>query len=169
MRAVLSATFLLLAAPVVSAGALANFGWFAGLVGSCWSGQFPDGKTRHSQCYTSQFDRFVRGTATLSGEHDGQMTDQFFGDSVFAWDEKDQKIVYYIWGSDGSHGRYEASYAGDELVFPVRSRKDPAVIAYRSVWRRIDADTFEVRRESPDAAGWKTELTVVYRRDGAAR
>jgi len=169
MRTYLVTAALLLAAPVSMATPPAGFGWFADLVGACWSGRFPDGKTRHTQCYTSQFDRFVRGTAKLSGEHDGELKDQFFGDSLFAWDEKDQKIVYYIWGSDGSHARHEASYAGDELLFPVRSRKDPTVIAYRSAWRRIDADTFEVRRESPDGTGWKTELTVVYHKDGATQ
>jgi hypothetical protein len=69
----------------------------------------------------------------------------------------------------GEHdGEMKDQFFGDELLFPVRSRKDPTVIAFRSVWRRIDTDTFEVRRESPDGAGWKTELTVVYHKDGAA-
>lgn len=159
---------LLLAAPAALAGPLDGFGWFADLVGSCWVGRFPDGKTQHSQCYTSQYDRFLRGTATLSAEHEGVMQDRFFGDSVFARDQASDKIIYYIWGSNGSHSRHEAFYAGDELVFPVQRKDDPAVIEYRSVWRRIDADQFEVRRETPEGSGWKTELTVVYRRAGAA-
>jgi hypothetical protein len=139
---------------------LSKFGWFADMVGSCWVGTFPDGKTRHSHCYTTQFDRFIRGTATLAV--DG--TDKFAGDSVFAWDEKEQRIVYYIWASDGSHRSHEARYAGDELAFPIYSQKDPGKVLYRSVWRRIGADSFQVRREVPEGSGWKTELTVVYRR-----
>jgi hypothetical protein len=132
---------------------LLAFGWFAEMVGSCWVGTFPDGKTQHTHCYTAQFDQFIRGTATLSV--DG--VNKFSGDSVFAWDDKEKRIVYYIWGSDGSHSTHEARYIGEELAFPIRS-------AYRSVWRRIDADSFEVRREVPDGSGWKTVLTVVYRK-----
>lgn len=168
MRAILMSA-LLLSAPVALAGPLDGFGWFASLVGSCWQGGFPDGKTRHAQCYTSQFDRFLRGTAVLSTELDGVVKEQFSGDSLFALEAASGRIVYYIWGSNGSHGRHEAYYASDELVFPVARKDDPAVTSYRSVWRRIDADTFEVRRETPDGDGWNTELIIVYRRVGAAR
>lgn len=86
---------LLLPAPLLAGSPLAKFGWFEGVVGSCWVGTFPDGKTQHSHCYTSQF---------------------------------------------------------------------PARLAYRSVWRRIDAQSFEVRREVPQGDGWRTELTVRYRK-----
>jgi hypothetical protein len=155
-----------LAASLVAAAdpPLARFGWFAEVVGYCWTGTFPDGKTQHSHCYTSQFDQFIRGTATLSGEHDGRREAEFHGDSMFAWNEQDKRIEYYIWGSDGSHGKLDAYYAGDELVFPVQSRKDPTKLAFRSVWRRIDESSIEVRREVPDGEGWKTELTILYRR-----
>jgi hypothetical protein len=54
-------------------------------------------------------------------------------------------------------------------VFPVPSRADPATVAYRTVWRRLDADSFEVRRERPKGDAWATELTVVYRRTAAPR
>lgn len=121
---------------------LGKFGWFADMVGACWVGT-----------YTAQFDQFIRGTAALAV--DGM--DKFSGDSVFAWDEKEKRIVFYIWGSDGSHSTHEARYIGEELPFPIRS-------AYRSVWRRIDAESLEVRREVPDGSGWKTQLTVVYRK-----
>lgn len=168
MRAILMSA-LLLSAPVALAGPLDGFGWFASLVGSCWVGKFPDGRTRHTQCYTSQFDRYLRGTAVLSTEQGGVAKDQFSGDSLFALDESSGRIVYYIWGSNGSHGRHEAHYSGDELVFPIARKDDPAVTGYRSVWRRIDAETFEVRRETPDGDGWDTELTVVYRKVGAAQ
>lgn len=168
MRATLTVA-LLFCTSAALAGPLDGFGWFASLVGSCWRAEFPDGKTRHSQCYTSQFDRYLRGTAVLSSEQDGVVSERFSGDSLFALDEASGRITYYIWGSNGSHGRHEAYYAGDELVFPVARKDDPAVTSYRSVWRRIDAETFEVRRETPDGDGWNTELTVVYRKVGAAQ
>jgi hypothetical protein len=165
MRALLFVAGLTLSLSVAAATApLVKFGWFADVVDACWVGTFPDGKTRHSHCYTSQFDQFIRGTATLSGEHDGQVADRFHGDSLFAWNDKKKRIEYYIWGSDGSYSRHYAYYSGDELVFPVEDRNDPAKVAFRSVWRRVDPSSIEVRREVPEGEGWKTELTVLYRK-----
>lgn len=164
----LMALAMLFSGPLFGAPPLAKFGWYADVVDACWVGTFPDGKTQHSHCYTVQFDQFIRGTATLSGDHQGTWTEQFWGDSMFAWDEAEQKIVYYIWGSDGSHSRHEAWYEGLDLVFPVNSKKDPGTIGYRSLWRRVDDSTIEVRRQVPEGlapdADWRTELTVVYRK-----
>jgi hypothetical protein len=163
MRMLLAVAGLMLPLPIAADTPLARFGWFADVVGSCWEGRFPDGKTLHTHCYTSQFGQFIRGTATLVGEHDGHPR-QFEGDSMFAWNDKDRRIDYYIWGSDGSHNRLEAYYNGEELVFPVASKKDRSTVVFRSVWRRIDASSFEVRREVPADGGWKTEFTVRYER-----
>lgn len=144
-----------------------GFAWLGDLRGSCWVGVFPDETTEHRQCYTTQFGRFLRGTAALAESKEGAREVVFEGDSVFAWDEVSQRIVYFIWGSDGSYRQLEAYVVGDELHFPIPSRDDPARILYRSAWRRIDADAFEVRRERPQESGWVTELTVVYRRVAA--
>lgn len=154
----------LAAVPALATEPLEKFGWFSGVVGACWQGTFPDGKTRHTHCYTVQFGQFIRGTATLSAERDGVMRDVFSGDSLFAWDDKDQKIAYYVWGSDGTHGTHEAHYEGRDLSFPVLSKKEPGKVAFRSLWRRVDGDSFEVHRQVPEGSGWTTELTVVYMR-----
>jgi hypothetical protein len=144
-----------------------GFDWFGELSGSCWVGVFPDGATEHTQCYTSQFGAFLRGTAALAENKESKRQVLFEGDWVFAWDEASRQIVYFIWGSDGSYRQMEAQFVGEELQFPVPSRDDPSRILYRSVWRRIDADTFEVRRERPQEGGWTRELTVDYRRAAA--
>jgi hypothetical protein len=145
------------------------FGWFADFAETCWVGDFPDGKTRHKHCYTSQFGKLMRGTAVLSVQSDGKWEERFYGDSVYAWKEKDARIDYVIWGSDGSLARLEAFYEGESLVFPVRSSKDPSTIAYRSVWRRQDDGSLEVARERPADAGWRREFAVKYRREAPAK
>jgi hypothetical protein len=162
---------LLLCLPVTSFAAQelpTGFGWFGAMAGSCWVGRFPDGRTEHTQCYTSQFGKFLRGTASLASVKEGARHITFHGDSVFGWDEASKRIVYYIWASDGSHRQLHASYSGDELHFPVTSRTEPSEVLYRSVWRRVDADTLEVRRERPKGDQWSTELTVTYRRASPA-
>lgn len=145
-----------------------GFGWFASLSGSCWSGTFPDGKTSHRQCYTTQFGRFMRGTATLLSDKEGKPVPSFSGDSVFGWNDSKGTIDYFIWGSDGSYRQLEARYVEDELHFPIPSRTDAQKIVLRSVWRRIDANSFEVRQERPQGSEWRIDLVVTYRRDGPA-
>jgi hypothetical protein len=165
MRITLSAEFLSVSAASLSAQELpAGFGWFGTMVGSCWIGQFPDGRTEHTQCYSGQFGKFMRGTASLSSAKETARQVLFEGDSLFAWDDASKRIVYYIWGSDGTHRQLQAQYIGEELHFPVPSRTDPTQVSYRSVWRRIDASSFEVRRERPRGEQWATELIVTYRK-----
>jgi hypothetical protein len=146
-----------------------DFGWLADLVGSCWSATLPGGSL-HTQCYSRQYDKFVRGVTTLSHEVDGAMRTVFAGDSVFAADAR-RRLVYYTWGSDGSHRVLEARYEGDQIVFPFPApRATPPLPGSRSVWKRIDKDSFEVRREKPgeDGKSWVEEVKVVYHRSAKA-
>lgn len=147
-----------------SAAPLSDFGWFAGLLDACWEGRFPDGETVHRQCYRSQYGHFMRGTAELGKDAGAGLEVQFEGDSIFAWNAAAGAIDYSIWGANGSYSHHRAHYVGDELHFPIASKEDADRVAYRSVWRQIDADRFEVRREVPDGDGWKVELRVEYRR-----
>lgn len=163
-RPLLVAALLAAATAAYAQSLPAEFGWFATLAGSCWTGKFPDGATEHTQCYTTQFGRLLRGTATLAATKDGHREVRFEGDSVFAWDGSAMRIAYTIWGSDGSLRTLAAHYDGDELVFPVPDRTSPANVAFRSVWRRVDDASFEVRRERPHGDGWNRERTVVYRK-----
>jgi hypothetical protein len=98
MRITLSAEFLSVSAASLSAQELpAGFRWFGTMVGSCWIGQFPDGRTEHTQCYSGQFGKFMRGTASLSSAKETARQVLFEGDSLFAWDDASKRIVYYIW------------------------------------------------------------------------
>ena len=165
MPALLRVLLLCIPAASLSAQELpSGFGWFRTMADTCWVGQFPDGRTEHTQCYKTQFGKFLRGTATLASVADGKRTITFEGDSVFAWDDASQRIVYYIWASDGSHRQLHAEYLGEELSFPVPTRADPAKISYRSLWRRVDAETIEVSRQRPAGDAWTTELVVTYRK-----
>lgn len=142
-----------------------DFRWFDSLAGSCWVATFPDGRTVHTQCYTRQFGKFMRGSARLESEREGQRSTQFEGDSMFAWDQSTRKIAYFIWGSNGSYRQLDAHCVDEELFFPVPGRTDPTQIAYRSVWRRMGENSFEVRRERLSAGAWGVDVKVVYRKD----
>jgi hypothetical protein len=147
------------------AGPLAHFGWFADMAGACWTGRLPDGKTTDTQCYSIQYGRLLRGTIRLQKTHGGQAVSSFEGDSVYAWDAKVGKIRYSFWANDGSYGTAEAYLDGDTIVFPVSDPNDSSRVIARSVWRRIDADTFTVTRERLTDGAWQEQLKVTYSRE----
>lgn len=166
--------FLALAASLVTAISAAAdstarpaFGWLASLAGACWNGSYPDGKTRDTQCYGWQYDRYLRGTIEIYGTKPDGSAWSLTGDSVFQWLGQDGRIRYANWADTGDLRQSEAWFDGDLLVFPdVKSRDEEPVT--RSVWRKIDADSFEVTRERRGAAGWSPEMTVTYRRSRVA-
>jgi hypothetical protein len=155
---VLALSFLALAALPAHAQ-LSQFGWFADLAGSCWRGVRQDGRAADEQCYQAQFNRFLRGRIRMpQGERGGGE-----GDSVFAFDANANVIIYTQWASNGSFGFGEASLEGDELVFHNRL-PDGSEAPARSVWRRVDADSYRVSRQRRAEGDWKEESSVTYSR-----
>ena len=139
---------------------LSAFGWFADLANACWRADRGENRA-DVQCYSTQYNRYLRGSikfyqgTNVVGE----------GDSVFAWDPNANVIVYSQWGSAGVFGLGEIALENNELIFRTRL-PDGSVAPTRSVWRRVDADTFEVvrqRRADPNA-GWTDEGSVTYKR-----
>ena len=139
------------------------FGWFASLAGACWRGDHPDGKTHDTQCYGWQYDRYLRGTVQLAGVKADGSAWALDGDSVYQWIVADGWIRCASWSNTGDLQQAEAYFEGESLVFPdVKSRDEEPIT--RSVWRKVDADSFEVLREKRGAGGWETDFTVTYRR-----
>jgi hypothetical protein len=164
-----SAVFLaaaLLAAAAARAGPdegdpLARFGWLRDLAGSCWRGTSADGQEMDTQCYATQFGRFLRGTIRIPVRRGGE-TVTFEGDSVFAWSEREGRIVYWLWSSDGGHRSGEVVREGEVIRFPDPRREGAAET--RSTWTRVDAGSFRVVRERREADRWSEVLAVTYRR-----
>jgi hypothetical protein len=140
----------------------ARFGWFAMLAGSCWHGEYPDGG-RDTQCYEWQYGRYLRGTIEIAAKGKDGAPLKLEGDSVFDWDGNTGRIRYSNWADAGSLQHGEAYYEGELLRFSIVKSRDEEPRA-RTTWRRIDADSFEVRRERRDGDAWVAEVTVTYRR-----
>ena len=140
--------------------ALAGFGWFADLAGSCWSGMRADGITTDTQCYLPQYDRLIRGTVRATA---GAQT-VFEGDAVFALHPGEpKKVIYTQWGSGGAYATGEMTIEGDTLTFHSR---DPGGEPWtvRHVWRRTGPDGFRVTRERKEESKWVEVLTQEYKR-----
>ena len=138
-------------------GTLQSFGWFGDLAGSCWVSVHVNGVSEHTMCYSTQFGTFIRATTALAELREGKREVSLESDAVFRWNESSRRIAFSIWFSDGTYNERDAEFVGDELHFPIFRE-------YRQVWRRIDADTIEVRAERRQESGWTTEHTFVYRR-----
>lgn len=153
---------------------LQALGWLPELADSCWSGLLPDGKTRDTQCYEVRLGHFLfgriqireeapsAGAATQAGAkppHPGG----FEGEGLLAWDAKRQRIVFSFWSSDGNFGQSEARVDGALVHFP-HTRPGSTAPEQRSTWRRLDADSFKVSRESRAGDGWTEMWSVVYQR-----
>lgn len=143
---------------------LEHFGWLHELSGACWLGEHPDGRTRETQCFEAQFDRFIRGTVRISRLLAGQWESVFEGDSVFAWDRAGRRITYWHWNDNGGFGSAEARVEGRTIVFPAPGAKGKSAPETRAIWSRPDAESFRVTREEKQGEAWREVLTIVYRR-----
>ena len=151
---------LLLALAAAPAHAqLSQFGWFAELAGSCWRGEPRSDGRSDEHCYRAQFGKFMRGTIKFYSA--GKLTGE--GDSVFAFDPQAKVVIYSQWSSNGGMGFGEATLENGELIFQNRG-PDGSDAPARSVWRRVDADTFRVSRERRAESGWTEESRVTYTR-----
>lgn len=162
MRLVLAATAVFVGA-AASAAELPEgaYGWMADLAGHCWSAAYPDG-TRDRQCYEAQYDRFLRGTIEIVAA--GTERPPYRGDSVSFWDPQRSEIAVHYWSSAGNHGVMTGRVEDDAITFGGIPRDDGAP-AVRTIWTRLDAESFRVVQQRQDGETWVEALALVYRRD----
>ena len=158
-----------LAAPVAPTAQPATdnpYGWMDELAGHCWSATHPDG-TRDTQCYTLQYNRFLRGTIEIVAPASGPSRPPYRGDSVFLWDAARSEIAFHYWSNAGNVGAVTGRVEGETLVFPNPGRGSNAPPT-RTVWTRIDANSFRVAVQRQTAGDWADEVSLVYTRSSVA-
>jgi hypothetical protein len=130
------------------------------LVGACWSGDFPNGAGRDTHCFEPVFGgKFVRDRHLLRGKRP-----DYAGETLYAWDAKQQRIAFWYWSSDGDFENGSALPAADGLDFPEHSVEGPTPITLRAHWRRLDADHYETIQERKDGDTWRSAWKVEYHR-----
>lgn len=166
--AVAAAAALSTAAP---AGDLPDgaFGWMAELAGHCWSATYPDG-TRDTQCYRTQFGRYMRGTIEIVAGRGGAGSPRrptYRGDSVLFWDPQRSEMAIHYWSSGGDRGVMTGRIDGETIVFEGLPRADGSPPT-RTLWTRAGADGFRVARQRQEEGRWAPVLSLVYSRSGPA-
>jgi hypothetical protein len=134
-----------------------EFGWLGDLVNACWRGDRTEsGRGGETFCYMLQYGRMIRA---------GVKTPVFELEAVFGIDLETRRPVYMQWASNGFISPGDITIEGETLVFINRTAEGVPSKTARSIWSRVDVDTYRVRRETRDeAGGWKEFSTVDYHR-----
>lgn len=141
---------------------LTRYTWLGELAGSCWRGTSTDGELVDTQCYSTQFGHFLRGTIRFPVPR-GEKTAAFEGDSVLAWDPASGNLEIFYWGNDGSFRKGEATLWKGVYRFQDRT-KDGSAPVRRTIWRRQGPDAFEVTLEHRKGDRWDAVKVVSYER-----
>ncbi len=140
---------------------LGGYRWIADLAGGCWTGVYPDGATKDTQCYQVEYGRFIAGTIAISAP--GKPA--FQGRGIMIFDPRRDRLVFWSWASSGNYNNSEGQWDGAVLRFPDPVRVDPNLPGSRSSWTRLDADSYKVARERKEGEEWKEQFVVTYKRD----
>jgi len=135
---------------------------FAPLVGPVWVGQFPDGKAVDEQefewVYGGRFLRNVHRVKTPDG------TVVYEGETIYAWDPKNETVVWWYWNSTGGHIVGTLEKAGDEWSFKgTNHAPPPQPEEVRGRLRLISDSEWQSVQYFPSDDGWKERFTMTFR------
>src|SRR4029077_381754 len=91
-----------------------------------------------THCFMLQYGRMIRS---------GVKTPLYEAEAVFGIDLETQRPIYTQWASNGFVSPGDITVEGDTLVFINRTAEGTPSKSARSTWRRIDPDSYRVRRE----------------------
>lgn len=141
---------------------LSRYTWLGELAGACWQGTTEEGAPADTQCYSTQYGHFLRGTVRMTVPR-GVKMGEFEGDSVLAWDPVTGNLEIFYWGNDGQYRRGEATLYKGAYRFQDRTR-DGSPPVKRTIWRRRGPDEFQVTQERRDGDRWFVVRVVTYER-----
>ena len=135
------------------------------LVGHCWTGTFPGGKTTDTHCFEPMLGgQFVRDRHRVAGAKT-----PYEGETVYWWDKTSNRIAYTYWASDGGVSSGTAQPEGETIVFPEEYKgKDGGTQSMRSVWKRSGENSYDVIVSKKTADGWQETWRMTLRRAAQA-
>ena len=160
----LAVAFLASPASAASAADLrAELQPFAFLVGSCWTGTFPNATSTDTHCFETVYGGlFIRDRHVVRGAKT-----PYEGESIHAWDAKQKKLVFTYWASNGmvSTGTAEPQASG-EIVFP---EEHSSGVSIKSVWTPRGADAYDIWVAEMKDGQWREQWRMTMKRDAAAK
>jgi len=149
----LAATFAADAAPAANPLAPLDF-----LVGHCWAGEMSGGSV-DTHCFEPMFGgKFVRDRHNVKGPKG-----DYAGESIYAWDPGQKRIVYWYWGAGGEIDQGVVLPRANGFDFPERHLTSPPDLSMRTRWQRNGEDAYDATNEQKKGDGaWKLEWQVHY-------
>jgi hypothetical protein len=129
------------------------------LVGHCWKGTFPDGKVTDEHCFSWIYGgKFIRDEHVV---HNGAGRPDGFGESIYVWDAPTGQLQYLYIESAGGFSRGTVSSEADALVFPAATYSEKGEVqTYRSRWKRVGDDAYDVVTEFRHGDRWVPGFTI---------
>ncbi len=129
------------------------------LVGSCWKGNFPDGRTTDEHCFEWMYDKkFIRDKHVVRGGAPYQ------GETVYGWDPVAKQPTYTYWSSEGFIITGKVVYSPDGIVFPSQYSTDKGVVEIKAVWTKVGTDGYRVQQNQKADGAWKVQWTMALTR-----
>jgi hypothetical protein len=136
------------------------------LAGSCWKGNLPTAGQTDEHCFSWMYGgKFLRDRHTVrsAGQPD------HLGESIYFWNSEAKQLEYLYVESDGGFSRGVVSVQSDAVVFPPTPYiEEGHTSSYRSRWREVGADAYEVVTEFQSGDSWKEGWRVHMVRNGEA-
>ena len=135
---------------------------FAPLVGRVWVGEFPDGKAFDEQEFSWVYGgRFLRNTHKVKTP-DGAVV--YEGETVYAWDPKQETIVWWYWNTTGGHIVGTMKKEGEGWLFEGENHAPPPQPdKVRGLFRLTAPDEWQSVQYFPSEGGWKERFTITFR------
>lgn len=131
------------------------------LVGHCWRGTFPDGKSVDTHCFESLYGQFVRDRHIVL--RDGP---DYCGESIYWWDPSAKAVTYRYFNSDGGSSTGTMSVDGERLRFGNEEYTGPdgAIQKFRTAWQREGAQSYVALTEQQKKDGWEEAWKIRFAR-----
>ena len=131
------------------------------LVGHCWAGDLPREMGRDTHCFEAMYgSHFIRDKHVVHGKNP-----DYLGETIYAFDPKQQRIVFSYWSSDGDMDSGSVEPVANGLNFPERHPTKPKDLIMRTRWKRVGVDHYEALNERKTGDGpWQAEWKVEYAR-----
>ena len=136
--------------PLSAQGSKPDFTPLEFLVGSCWTGTFPDGKQTDEHCFEWVFDRkFIRDRHKVRGAA------PYDGETLYYWDAAKKQLRYWYGGSQGLVVTGYVEPTSEGIVFPSKYTGAEGDVEIKAVWVRTGSDSYRVANSERGKDGWK--------------
>jgi hypothetical protein len=136
------------------------FGPLEPLVGSCWKGTFPDGKSNDEHCWEWVWKgKFLRDRHVVRGPQP-----DYAGETIYGWDPEKRQLRFWYFTNAGFFTTGVMQPREGSAVFPETVVGGGGRRELETVFTRPSPDSYQVASREKTAAGWKDLWTMELKR-----